>query len=47
MRPEAAKHRIKFIEKYRSYVINYNIGQDLVEEYIIAQGGTSDNAEKR
>ena len=29
-----AEQRVKFIETYRSYVINYNIGRDLVESYI-------------
>ena len=29
-----AEQRLKFIETYRSYVINYNIGLDLVEAYV-------------
>lgn len=29
-----AEQRVRFIEKYRSYVINYNLGQDLVKEYV-------------
>jgi hypothetical protein len=29
-----AEQRIKFIEQYRSYVINYNLGKDLVRAYI-------------
>ncbi|MEM1439714.1 MAG: hypothetical protein AAF545_01225 [Pseudomonadota bacterium] len=32
--PERAAQRIRFIETYRSYVINYNLGKDLVAEYI-------------
>jgi hypothetical protein len=34
MSPERAAQRIKFIQKYRSYVINYNFGQDLVRNYV-------------
>ncbi len=40
MSPERAQQRIKFFEKYRSYVINYNLGQDLVEAYIEARATT-------
>lgn len=42
-----AEQRVRFIEKYRSYVINYNLGQDLVREYIERNGGTPDNPQKR
>lgn len=34
---ERAEQRLKFIETYRSYVINYNLGQDLVAAYIERQ----------
>jgi len=37
-----AEQRLKFVETYRSYVINYNYGQDLVKNYIEKQGGTAD-----
>ena len=47
MSPERAEQRIKFIEKYRSYVINYNLGQDIVKNYVEKNGGTKDNPEKR
>lgn len=47
MSPERAEQRIKFIEKYRSYVINYNLGQDIVKNYVEKHGGTKDNPEKR
>ena len=47
MAPERAEQRIKFIEKYRSYVINYNLGQDIVKNYIEKNGGTEDNPDKR
>ena len=32
--PARAQQRIRFIDKYRSYVINYNYGQKLVGDYI-------------
>jgi hypothetical protein len=44
---EAAKKSISFIKKYRSYVINYNYGQDMVKNYIETKGGTAQNAAKR
>jgi hypothetical protein len=47
MTPDRARQRIDFIEKYRSYVINYNFGQDLVKRYIEKNGGTAVNPEKR
>ncbi|GAB4525186.1 MAG: hypothetical protein Kow00133_13680 [Amphiplicatus sp.] len=31
---ERAEQRVRFIETYRGYVINYNLGRDLVESYI-------------
>jgi len=34
---ERSKQRLKFIEYNRSYVINYNYGQDLVKEYLATQ----------
>ena len=37
--PERAKQRLGFIERYRSYVINYNLGQDMVRTYIEKRGG--------
>ena len=32
--PARAEQRLKFIDKYRSYVINYNLGEDLVRGYV-------------
>ena len=32
--PERASQRVDFIETYRSYVINYNLGKDLVRNYV-------------
>ncbi len=34
MSPDRAKQRTEFFDAYRSYVINYNLGQDLVREYV-------------
>ena len=45
--PERAKQRVRFIEQYRSYVINYNLGKDMVRRYIESHGGTADNPSKR
>jgi hypothetical protein len=44
---ERAEQRIRFVERYRSYVINYNLGLDLVKEYVHRQGGTPDHPQKR
>ncbi|NQV76625.1 MAG: hypothetical protein HQ491_11310 [Bacteroidetes bacterium] len=35
---ETALKSISFIKKYRSYVINYNYGQDLVRKYVESKG---------
>lgn len=32
--PEAANKRVDFIDGYRAYVINYNLGRDLVKAYV-------------
>jgi hypothetical protein len=47
MSDERARQRISFFDTYRSYVINYNLGQDLVKRYIEERGGTADNPTKR
>lgn len=44
---DRATQRIKFFDAYRSYVINYNLGQDMVAHYIESRGGTSDKPAKR
>lgn len=45
--PDRALQRTRFIDQYRSYVINYNLGKDLVANYVEAQGGTANQPEKR
>jgi hypothetical protein len=47
MSPERAAQRLRFMDQYRSYVINYNLGQDLVRQYIESRGGTADQPGKR
>ena len=44
---ESADKYVSFIEKYRSYVINYNLGMDIVKDYIERNGGTENNPAKR
>ncbi len=34
MAPARARQRVKFFDQYRSYVINYNLGKDLVRDYV-------------
>jgi hypothetical protein len=34
MEPARARQRVKFFDQYRSYVINYNLGKDLVRAYV-------------
>jgi hypothetical protein len=41
LRTEAqASQRLRFIDTYRSYVINYNLGEQLVRTWVEEQGGT-------
>ena len=40
MAPTVARQRIRFFDTYRSYVINYNLGQDLVRAYVEREAGT-------
>jgi len=47
MAPERAAQRVRFMDQYRGYVINYNLGQDLVRQYIESRGGTADQPAKR
>jgi hypothetical protein len=47
MTKERAEQRMRFIDTYRSYVINYNVGQDLVKDYVNRKGGTENNPDLR
>ncbi len=42
---ERSAQRVDFIETYRAYVINYNVGKDLVRDYVERNAG--DDTEKR
>ncbi len=42
-----AEQRVKFIEQYRSYVINYNLGKDLVRAYVDRQMGRDRTRQRR
>jgi len=44
---DRAEQRTRFFDDYRSYVINYNLGQDLVREYVEKRGGTVDRPQER
>ena len=47
MSPARAEQRTRFMDAYRSYVINYNLGQDMVRDYIEAHGGTAADPNRR
>lgn len=47
MSPERARQRVGFIDQYRSYVINYNLGRDMVRRFVEARGGTAVQPERR
>ena len=47
MSPDRAQQRTRFFDQYRSYVINYNLGQDLVRRYVESRGGTPDKPSVR
>lgn len=46
MSRDRAAQRVRFFDQYRSYVINYNYGKDLVRTYIESRGGTFDGPAK-
>lgn len=37
--PERAHQRVAFFDHYRSYIINYSYGEELVQRYVEAKGG--------
>jgi hypothetical protein len=48
LRTEAqAAQRLRFIDSYRSYVINYNLGEQLVRNWVERQGGTMTDPDRR
>ena len=44
---DRAAQRVRFFDQYRSYVINYNLGKDMIRRYIDSRGGTADHPEVR
>jgi hypothetical protein len=44
---DRAAQRVRFFDQYRSYVINYNYGKDLVRTFIESRGGTADHPARR
>ena len=47
MSRERAEQRVRFFDQYRSYVINYNLGKDMVRRYIDSLGVTPDQPARR
>jgi hypothetical protein len=47
MQHERAVQRVRFFDQYRSYVINYNLGKDMVRRFIESRGGTAEAPGKR
>jgi hypothetical protein len=44
---ERAEKYLSFIETYRSYIVTYNMGKIIIEDYLDKNGGTKDNLAKR
>ncbi|MSO52065.1 MAG: hypothetical protein EXQ51_06570 [Acidobacteria bacterium] len=42
-----AEQRVKFIDQYRSYVINYNLGKDLIRAYLTRKSGNGASVPKQ
>jgi hypothetical protein len=47
MPKDRAAQRVRFFDQYRSYVINYNLGKDLVRKYVESRPGVAGSAERR
>ena len=45
--PARAEQRTRFYDTYRSYVINYNLGKDLVKQFVESREGVSTRSERR
>jgi hypothetical protein len=45
--PPRAAQRVKFIDQYRSYVINYNLGKDMVARHVEIDSGDPTDAVAR
>lgn len=47
MSPPRAEQRTRFMDDYRSYVINYNLGKDLVKAYVESHAGADQTPARR
>ena len=48
MMPRArAEQRVKFFDQYRSYVINYNLGKDLVKTFVERRAGNNGSSRRK
>ena len=47
MSPARAEQRTRFYDTYRSYVINYNLGKDLVKQFVESRAGVSTREARR
>ena len=45
--PARAQQRVRFVDQYRSYVINYNLGKDMVARYVESQSNGGTDAARR
>ena len=45
--PARAEQRTRFFDTYRSYVINYNLGKDLVKQFVESRGGIAGQPARR
>src|SRR5688572_13735982 len=44
---DRADQQIRFFDQYRSYIVNYTAGEDLVEQWVESQGGAESSPERR
>ena len=42
-----AEQRVRFVERYRAYTVNYTLGEDLVRGYVERLGGTDVDPDRR
>ena len=47
MSKDRAAQRVRFFDQYRSYVINYNLGKDLVRQFVQRQAGAKADDARR
>jgi len=47
MTPSRAEQRVRFIGQYRSYVINYTLGLDLVRDWVDREAGLDEAGDRR